>query len=298
MGQDRDQPLGVERAGQHLRCKPQEPPRGGEAERLAPAVVRHDAPTVEGRRHLPRQGAVRADQSRSHAPLRRLPQAERDGRRLRLRVRRLEERDAPERVVQPFEARPLLAPLVGHRRGAERERHDAIPRGVRRRHRGEPLGYVRGGRFPPPPQRGRGGIADDPPAEAGTAPPFGQAAPDVRRHVAVEAGQEDGALRQPCDGLHQPRRRPTRAGGARDEDGMRAAPRPIAARAGPRGGPAAPRRSARHRPRRTARPRAAPPATRAQWPDCAPMSRVATVSGVTRSSNISAMRSARLSASG
>ena len=45
-------------------------------------------------------------------------------------------------------------------------------------------------------------------AEAGAAPPLGQAGPDIGRHVAVEAGQDHRAPRQLCHRRHERRSGP------------------------------------------------------------------------------------------
>ena len=106
---------------EQTRNLPQKPPRWGLLQRHAGAVIGHDPPAVQRRRHPPRERAVRRDQRGARAVFRRLAQRQRDRYGFLPRVGRLDQRKAPRRGGQIAQSCALGHPLVSHRRGAQRQ---------------------------------------------------------------------------------------------------------------------------------------------------------------------------------
>jgi hypothetical protein len=192
----------------------QKPPRRREVQRLPGAVIGQDAPAVERGGDLPAERAVGGDKGGGDALLGGGAQAHGDGQRLAPRVGRLEQGDVLHRPGDVGERRAVAQPLIGDRRGPQRQRHEPVARGAGRR-----------GVMP-----GADGVRRDPGPvhEAGKAElrvilghhRIGQGAPDMGGRVEIEARQHHRPLRQPRHRLHQHMRRPARAGRPGDDHGV------------------------------------------------------------------------------
>ena len=104
------------RLGHRPRGMAQEPPRRGELQRLARAIIGHDPPTPQSRCDPPCQHPIRRDQRRAHALLCRLAQHQRHGHCLAPDIGRFDQGDIPHRLDQIGQELALVDPLIGHRR--------------------------------------------------------------------------------------------------------------------------------------------------------------------------------------
>ena len=210
-----EQVLGRELAAHEPGDMAQEPPRRREGEGHARAVVRHDPPAVELRGHAARQHPVGRDEGGGRAVLRRLAETGGDGQRLGMGIWRFEQRQTLGRPRRIAEQRSFGHPLMRHRSGAERQRHEAVPG------RGRRAGFG-----PGPDIGGREAEPVHQPPEAVLGVVLGrqrlgvERLPVLGRHPEVVARQDELPLRQPRDQRHEGRRRAARSGRARDDHRM------------------------------------------------------------------------------
>ena len=202
MLQDRQQRIPGQPLPEQRRDLPHQPTGGRQRQRTARRIVRPDAPAIQCRRHPPRQVAVGRDQRRPDPVFRRLPQDQRQRKRLGPFAGGFDQGHPFGRGPQVGQLWPLGQPLVGDRRRPQRQRDQPVS--IRRRG---------GGDRPAPHRRRPAAQQVHHPAKAELGMILGgqgvfHPLPNLGRQVEIITRQHHPPGRQPRHRLHQQRRRP------------------------------------------------------------------------------------------
>ena len=206
---------------EQARHLPQQPAGGRQGQRFARRIIGPDPPAVQRRRHPPRQVAVRGDQCGACPGFRRLTQDQGNRQGLGPFARCFDQRQPGGRRSQIGQVWPFVQPLVGDRRGPQRQRHQLVA--VRRSCGNGGPGLHRAAPDAQPLHQ---------PTKAVLWMIFRRqrvvhAVPDLIRQVEVEPRQHNRPLWQPRHRQHQKGSRSPRSGRSRHDH------RPLGWRSGP-----------------------------------------------------------------